>query len=40
MQVLYQLSYGPDGTHWRRMLVIRMAFWPCLALNQLTTPPG
>ena len=39
MQVLYQLSYGPDRTPWHGMLVIPLGLWPCLTLNELTTPP-
>jgi hypothetical protein len=39
MQVLYQLSYGPDRTTWHGILVIPLGFWPCLTLNELTTPP-
>ena len=39
MQVLYQLSYGPDRTPWHGMLVIPLGFWPCLTHVELTTPP-
>jgi hypothetical protein len=39
MQVLYQLSYGPDRTPWHGMLVIPLGLRPCLTLVELTTPP-